>query len=295
MKYIVYCNSDKYEFSEEVDSLEDSYIRDIVQEQFEDEIHDALDSFRPEPCGYFSNVYELSDNLYNAALEYIEKDMLKVTLYGQEKNDLGQVVNEQRIDLIEVFEMIIENRRSGEQSYIDEGQAVLDCLEEFLKQSVWQFGLQNQDGFVNTNLSMWPKPFINGDSVIWHDVSEVLSPIIWFGLKNNEPIECWTLSKKPEMFEVLDYMEPYNIERWKSFWFNKFWTFDWNILFGGQGDNHITWMFAECGMGEPSIDDVLSNCPILLDASDTVDILKKKIDDFFLKQWHLQNVCGNNT
>lgn len=287
MEYIVYCKSDEYDFMENVDSLDDDCIKETLSELFSDEINDALGSLKAKPCGFFPNLCELSDYLYNAAHEYISGRMTEIAVYIQESDESGRVVNKQRIDLAKILGQIIEDRRDCEQSFIDEGQAVLFCLEEFLAQGVWQFGLQKNGEFVNTNPLTWPKPIVDSDSIIWQDGTCKLSPIIWFGLRGDKPIDCWVISKKPRMFEVLDYDRPYNVERWKSFWFNHFWTFDWNILFDGKGDSHITWMFAECGMDEPPIDGALTSCPILLAEDDTIDTLSKKIDDFFVKQMNI--------
>lgn len=249
----------------------DDYIIDILSQQFEDEINKALDSYEIKPCGYFPEPYNIGDELYIGVQDYMNESIGELPVFEQIIDDSGEIIKEVKIDLTEAFEKIIEDRKLSEQSYVDVGQVVLNQLEKFIEQGVWQFGLKDQNGHINTNSSTWPKPVIKCDNIIWQDDSSDLMPIIWFGLKDEAPLECWTLSKDLRM----------NDEEWKSFWFNKFWTFDWNILFDYNGDGYIIWMFAECDMDEPSIDNVIATCPVLLDKNDTTEILMKKIDEFF--------------
>lgn len=118
------------------------------------------------------------------------------------------------------------------------------------------------------------------------------SPVIWFGLNGEPPMDCWCIDISDERFSAMPYAEPYNVERWKSFWFNHFWTFDWNVLFNHEGEGVITWMFAECGMEEPEeeFDAVKKCCPIKLCEDDSKAILSKKISDFFVR--HARHNCA---
>lgn len=187
---------------------------------------------------------------------------------------------------IDVFSEIIENREDTEQGTIDVGQVIIVMLTNFLTEGIWQYGLQRDDGTILTDISQWPKHKTDGINIIWEDQNGFLEPIIWFGLKNESPMECWTLDKSPEKFELLEvYDNPYShktrlVERWRLFWFSSFWSLDWNALFDNSGYAHITWMFAECGMDEPveEFNAVRDSCPIELDKNDTSENIICKLE-----------------
>jgi hypothetical protein len=189
-----------------------------------------------------------------------------------------------------VFNEIVEDRENREQGIIDSGQVIIEMLRNFLKEGIWQYGLQRDDGAILTDITQWPKHTADRRDVIWRDSSGLLEPIIWFGLRDESPIECWMLDRSSKKFDLLEvYENPYsretlNVERWHLFWFCSFWDLDWNALFDNSGNTHIIWMFAECGMDEPveEFNAVRNSCPIELDKNDKAENIVLKIDRFFI-------------
>ena len=177
-----------------------------------------------------------------------------------------------------------------EQGYIYVGKIVLIMLKNFLINGVWQYGLRRGDGTILTDIHDWPKPESDGNSYTWHDSQGFLEPIIWFGIKNQSPIECWTIDKSPRNFELLKVNGIYNedsvteVERWNTFWFSSYGVLDWDRLFDNDGYCYIVWMFYECGMEEPEDEfyAVRDSCPIKLDGNDGSESMIRKIDEFFI-------------
>jgi hypothetical protein len=297
MKYYIYSNELGFEFEEEVDSLEFSDIEDFVNEFFSDEIEDAIHSttLSEKSQGFFPDTREIETELFNEVRMLLEQ-RFGGKIFGKELDDNGVIASNQAID---AFSELINDREEREQGIVDTGALVIAMLTNFLNEGIWQYGLQRDDGTILTDISQCPKHTTDGTDVIWQDSDGLLEPIIWFGLKNEDPIECWTLDKSPEKFELLKlYDNPYAtetrlVERWHNFWFCTFWNLDWNALFDNNGNTHITWMFAECGMDEPveEFNAVRDSCPIQLDENDTYENIIRKIEQLLIDK---QRAIGEN-
>lgn len=296
MKHYIYSNEPGFEFEQEVDSLEFSDIEDFINDFFSDEIEDAIHSttLSEKSQGFFPDTRGIETELFNEARMLLEQ-RFGGKIFGQVVDDNGAIVSNQAID---VFNEIIEDRESREQRFVDSGALIIGMLTNFLKEGVWQYGLQRDDGTILTDISQWPKHTTDGTDVIWQDSDGLLESIIWFGLKNEAPIECWTLDKSPAKFELQeDYKnssgEKRVVERWCWFWFCNFWTLDWNALFDNHGNVHIIWMFAECGMDEPveEFNAVRDSCPIELDENDKAENIIHKIEQLLIDK---QRAIGEN-
>lgn len=303
MKCYLYSNDPSFKFEEEVDSLEFSDIESVVEGVFSDEINDCIFSgaLLEKSQGFFPDPWEIAAELFDCARTRLEQ-RFGGKIFGKVIDDNGLIISNEAID---VFGEIIESRENREQGTIDSGKVIIGMLTEFLKEGVWQFGLQRGDKEILTEISQWPKYTADGRDAIWQDGNGLLEPVIWFGLKNESPIECWTLDRSPKKFELLEvYENPYSrttraVERWHLFWFSSFWALDWNALFDNNGNTHITWMFAECGMDEPTeeFNTVRDSCPIELDGNDTATSIIGKIDRLFVdkqrKSGADQGACSN--
>jgi hypothetical protein len=185
---------------------------------------------------------------------------------------------------------------SDENGIVQSGKMILIMLENFLNEGIWQYGLQRADGTILQDISSLPQCTREGAGAGWYDGSDELHPILWFGLKDESPIECWALDKSPGRFEMLEVWptscskNTVYVERWHWFWFNSFLGFDWDALFNNNGNRHLVWMFWECGMEEPvdALDSVRNSCPIDLDEADTAATIIDKIDSFFLGKQDVQ-------
>lgn len=292
MKYVIYSNVPGIEFEGQVDSLEYCDVIDFIQEYFSDEIAEAIGgSHNPvlrKAQGIFENTEEIDAELYAYAKSYLQR-LFGGSVFVKSIGDDDTVVSSQAFD---IASKAIEYRQGCEQSYIDVGAAIIAMLGNFLRAGSWQFGLRRQDGTILTDPSQWPVPAAAPGSVIWQERAEPLEPLIWFGLQDEPPIECWTLDRSPAQFkQSAVYDNPYAIatrlvEHWKQFWFCRFWALDWNALFRNGGDAYIIWMFAECGMEEP-VDEFLAvrqSCPIALREEDSSEALIRKIEAFFVEK-----------
>lgn len=288
MKYHLYCQESGFEFEHEVDSLEASEIRNIVAELFSDEIYDCIIFSNPlaKKCqGFFPDPWAIETELHGIAKANLKKRFGGKVFVKTIDNE-GDVISNRPVG---VFDEIIEDIEEREQGTINTGRVIIEMLKCFLKEGIWQYGFQRNDGTILTDTSQWPKHAEDGAGFIWQDSKGVLQPVIWFGLKNESPIDCWTLDKTTHRFDLLEvYDNPYSRntrsrERWNLFWFSTFWELGWNALFDNNGDTHITWMFEECGMDEPSEEfyAVRDSCPIELSEKDTVAETIRKIDQFF--------------
>lgn len=248
---------------------------------------DAVRSIPIFPCGFFPDASFLFEQINAVVCDFLNnvcKQKVLLRLYSKSGNLVKEteLSKREKKKLFDEILKLFEQREEAEDGYINNGYLCINQFTKFISEGIWQYGLLSPEQSIITDITSWPQPIKNKDgSIIWKNECGILKPIIWFGIKGEEPIECWTLSEDPKMFEIMDYEEPYNVERWKSMWFNQFRQYDWNILFDNQGEGELIWMFAECGMEEPPIDGVREKCPIKLDKNDSKEIIKAKILDFF--------------
>jgi len=237
--------------------------------------------------GYFPDLESISEELCKQLIKCIESKLGK-KLYIDVIDDNEITIAKEAIDTAKTLNDEFER----EQGYIYVGKIVLIMLKNFLINGVWQYGLRRGNGTILTDIHDWPKPESDGNSYTWHDSHGFLKPVIWFGIKNQSPIECWTIDKSPRNFELLKVNGNYNedsvteVERWNTFWFSSYGVLDWDRLFDNDGYCYIVWMFYECGMDEPDDEfySVRDSCPIKLDEKDRSDSLIRKIDDFFVSK-----------
>jgi hypothetical protein len=299
VEYYIYSNEPGFEFEKEVydtgdfddfDVFDLSVVEGCFSNFFIDEIQEAIysSSMRKRSQGFFPDPWQIQSDLFNDVCSNLEKRLGK-RIFAKKVDDDGTIIPSEPIDL----SGLIAQRSQIENGIIDAGELIIAMLKNFLTNGRWQYGFQCSDGTIIADVSDWPEPIIETDTPTWKVGDEPLNPVVWFGLKDEVPIECWTLDKSPERFDLLKLYnspsttEPSLIERWNSFWFNGFWAIDWNALFDNNGDAHITWMFAECGMDGPDGEfvSVKEACPIDLDRNDTSKDIMHKIDYFFLEKW----------
>jgi len=290
MKHYLYSNDPELELAEEIESLGPTEIASFGRRHFQDEIYDVIHSvpLTMMAQGYFPDPWAVKEELFGQAKASL-RGKLNGKVFAKSVDDDGAVVSDGPID---VFDIIIESITESEQGTIDSGAVILTMLTNFLNEGAWQYALLRQDGTVLRDPSEWPKPLVGESGAVWKDSLGSLEPALWFGLKGDDPIECWTLDRSPEKFALLQTLDspfsstPRLVQRWCNFWFCRFWALDWNALFDGGGNEHIIWMFAECGMTEPEseFEAVKEACPIALSESDTGEELIRKLDAFFLEK-----------
>lgn len=285
MKCCIYSDESDFKVEAELNSIQELDI-DSIEEYLSDAISDCLFSsaLSEKSQGFFPDPWEIETELFSQARTCLEHDC-GIKIFAKVIDDNGVTISNESFDLGEV----IENRRDREQGTIDSGSVIIAMLTNFLDEGIWQYGLQRDDGTILTEICQWPNHVPDEKGFVWQRSNGLLEPIIWFGLKNESPIECWTLGRSSRNFDILQvYDNSYakntlDVERWHLFWFCHFWALDWNALFDNNGDAHITWMFAECGMDEPSdeFNAVRDSCPIKLSENDTATEILQKIDQFF--------------
>lgn len=294
MKIKIYSKMSDFYIEEAIDAADaEDAILEVANEAIDnalvDDISDCFDEIplSKESKGFFPDLESISEELCKQFTQCIESKLGK-RLFIDVIDDNEITTATETID--------IANTLSGqfecEQGYIYVGKLALIQLNNFLINGIWNYGLRCEDGRILTDVLDWPKPVSDRDSYTWHDSQGFLEPIIWFGLKNQSPIECWTLDKSPRNLELLkvngnhDEDSVTEVERWNTFWFNSYGILDWDTLFNDKGYSYIIWMFYECGMEEPEDEfyAVRDSSPIKLDEKDRSDSLIRKIDELFISK-----------
>lgn len=302
MKYFLSSNERGYKLEEEIHSLKISDVCEFICDSFQNDINDSYyDAVHSNPLmgkaqGFFPEPNKIGSKLLSQMKQNLKQRISNKQIFGKAVDNKGDIVENISFDVIS---LITDNQEDNYRLIIETGSLIILMLTNFLTEGVWNYGLKRNDGTILTVISQWPKPeprTIKGN-VIWQDSNGRLDPIIWFGLKGEEPIECWTLNKSPKRSELQEvYNNPYAsktnlIENWHRFWFNASWDLNWNALFNNDDKAYIIWMFAECGMEEPTeqFNMVRDSCPIELCKNDTAQTIAQKIDQFFIDTQMLLN------
>ena len=169
-----------------------------------------------EPQGVFRYPEVICNDLYSRCDQLVKRKIdgrlcVQIWENGCLKSSVPVVLPEEIYDF----------GRDSEGSAVETGATILLQLEEFLKQGVWQVGFRSEDHLI-TDISSFPHLIRgkNGGEEWINNSGTVCTPLIWFGLPDEDPEEIWSLYPKKE-------------SDWHSFWFNHFWHLDWNALFGG--------------------------------------------------------------
>ncbi len=262
------------------------FIREIIKDcvindySFDDEEQEALDKYPVIPKGYFDDKSELCEDVYETAIAALPSIVapFEVEYYLD-----GRIFEpEIELDINQVVRSIIaehlEDRRNDNQSDVDIGIIILKSLELFYSKGQWNEGFVRDDGAIITQKEKWPKHTINKEGQSqWRDSTYCYRPIIWFGMKDESPIQYWTLGGLLNQKET-DTESGWTEDSWKDMWFD----FDgrWNYLLDND-DAIYTWLFAELCEEEPDIDTVIESCPVELLEADTTKGLYDKIEEHF--------------
>jgi|LSQX01.3.fsa_nt_gb hypothetical protein len=272
----------------DTDSIMETAI-EALDDAFFDDINGCFDEIpmSKKSRGFFPDPNSIEEELCKQLIKCM-KSKLGKKLYIDVVDDNEITIAAEAIDT----EKILNNKFEYEYGYIYVGKIVLIMLKNFLINGVWNYGLKREDGTILTDVLDWPKPVSNGNSYTWQDSLGFLEPIIWFGIKNQNPIECWTLDRSHSTYELLKGYANHRVdseievERWSRFWFYSFDILDWDTLFDNNGYCYIMWMFFEWDMDEPEVEfyGVRDSCPIKLDKEATSDSMIRKIDELFINK-----------
>lgn len=255
--------NDEYDLVTE--SLVSSKLENIIQDFAWEIITDLIYSYSPKANGNFGWHGDYADEAYSFAQQYIENHKDECLLYVLDNNGKYQPLT---IDVSKPLQNIIIYTRESENYDFDGVSFKFKSLENFIKQGVWQFGLQKPSGAIVCGCDAWPKPIIDGDRIFWRDGIGEYMPILWFGLVNEEPIDHWSIYANAELFKASE-----KEMHWQDFWYSE----DWGI------DDEDWYYHVEGGIDYPSFDSVRQSCPIELNEDDTAEELLAKVEQFVLK------------
>ena len=266
------------------DEYEDFPVEEGLKIFLDEFISDVIDNsaLGQTARGYFPNPDDISAELFDEVYKIL-KEKFGDPLLVQVKNNDKEEWLEQEISLSEIIDEIAMR----EQGTIHTGALILVFIKNFLQNGCWHIGFQKTNGSVLVNRDDFPSSIYVNGHLEYHDGTQELEPIIWFGLKNEPPIKCWTINKSQWLHEkqklYLRSSEPEFLERWEVIWGEVFWCLDWNTLFDGNGHALIIWMFSECDMEEPveEFQKVKETCPIDLDKIKSADDFGPAIDKVF--------------
>lgn len=278
---------DRVQTEDEIYDLEnaDEIFFEIMNMDFQEITMDAVSqakekiSFDGEYCGDPTELEEMC-----GAWEQESAKLLQ-NIYGDEF--CVEIFKDGRLitRLCKPIEEVLEYFHGDEQWDINSGSTVLVLIENFLKLGEWQSGFRNIAGEVICIDSV--ESYALDTSGNWiTEKNEKLEPIIWFGVKSEPPIQCWTIDKsefqlQKRTFRRLD--ADVQCDQWQAFWHSQFWILDWATLIPFGLGSMTTWMFAECGMDEPenAFKAALESCPVDLRCQNSEELFNL-IDGFFL-------------
>lgn len=239
----------------------EEYVRDFLWS----EILDSLISLYPnEPIGYFTDVNEIGNDLYNFFENTIQRAERIVAIF-EELDSNYEVPITKEICLKELFLEIVEESSADESYCVNTGAVVEDSLYRFIKSSTWHWGLLCTGGGVITEMTpnFSASIEITEQFHFYHNGIE-LFPILWYGPEGQSPIPRWTISP-------LDTVEKIH------FWFK---TENHEIMENLQDDPDqmfLVWYIYECGRWYPDLEDILQKCPVPFFENDSANVISEKL------------------
>ena len=256
----------------EIYDFEDENYANVFLSNFAEEIESAglSPALINKSCGFFESVEDTKAQIKAEMFKRIQQKFgYELCFHFMEENK--STVSKSFVTVNELIEEIMDDAYG----YIITGSVILIMVRNFLLNGKWHAAIREPSGsLIQKNLK--------------RENYERGNPIIWFGLEGELPLPCWTISGDTWLGETQPVYTtagdgPAQIENWKIFWHEVFWTLDWTQLLNGKGDVYTTWMFAECGMDEPNkeFEKVKNSCPIDLINIDNFGELTSQLKLYF--------------
>lgn len=240
-------------------------IKDVLYDEFSDEIYEALEQYRPEPKGSFDLSLE-GDKVYSGALNYINRVFAHEKINVEMCDENGNVIDKYQVDFLEHLSSLLIERQEDEAWDCDIGDAVEYALSRFENEGIWQHGLKSAEGIL-LKPSEWPDVKMGENGPVWEMNEKVFEPIIWFGAEGVSPQKPWTIEANMEADEI-------------NFWFTTDENDIMEMLVGDEGC-FLVWYIYECGRRVPDITAIKDKCPISFDENSTADEISLKMYEFF--------------
>lgn len=221
-----------------IDKFSDE-IGEFFTNEFEDILCDTISSisFPPKARYYLSEAYEEFTML--ALIEARRIAQKYRAIYTFIDDEKNEELFKSDLNLTQLMEDWVNNRETDCQSSVDVGEAMIKGMEQFVASASWHCD--------------------------WIYEGEKKRPFMWFGLNGEKPEEGWILNLEDD---------PDAETTWKDFWFP---DDGWTNRIPDADSIFLTWMEAEVGDFLPSMEDVISTCPIEIDEADDYRALSEKI------------------
>ena len=193
----------------------------------------------------------------------------EINISKEHQEQIVQLIKRKLVENLDLLEYTV----SWNDNFI---KAKLDCISSYIIKSSWHFGLKREDGSVCSDVTLWPKPVINGEEVIWSLGYGSIEPVIWFGLNDKKQIDCWSIYGSNEKYE-----DNYSV------WFPLCETIEGNKLeiLGFTKDECER--ISKMDVSLPELDyEIVDSCPIFISEKDTPEDRIRRVDSFFLDQYN---------
>ena len=224
-----------------MDKLSDE-VCEFFYEEFNDILGDVINSisFPPKARYYLSEAYKEFTMLALTEVRKIAQKYRAIYIFtDDEKNE---ELFRSYLNLIQLMEEWVINRETDCLSSADVGEAMIKGMEQFVASASWHCD--------------------------WIYIDEKKKPIMWFGLNGEKPEEGWILNLEDD---------PDEGTTWKDFWFPDDPDYEWTNRVPDADSGFLTWMEGEIGDFLPSMEGVMSTCPIEIDEQDDYRTLSEKI------------------
>ena len=237
-----------------IDDIEKCSIDGIIDSSYSSELIDNIESQLPSlkkgVCEDFS--WDFVDDIK----EYVDNtDSDKVVaLYDINDSEI------ETFPLKQVLKDLCERYYADENGNIQAGRIWSTQLQTFIEQAEWIVALQSEKGKIITDLKAWPKPFVteNGGKE-WKDQENTYTPILWYGIKDSQNSEKWTIGN--DSFPAIVTTENGMGEYGSQMQIDGF-ELNYPLLF--DNGSIESWYFGSFGAEGADFSKLLNECPINL-------------------------------
>ena len=225
-----------------------SDIEDFLQEELSNNLFELLESVYFEPKARYE-LAEAYDEFTKLALAEAKSMAEKCKVEYCFADSENQVVDEGEYDMEPFVRKWINEREEDCLCSIDVGNAVIRSMEQYVNSSTWHAAMLFK--------------------------GEEQTPVMWFGMQGERPEEGWILN-------IAD--DAGTGKSWSDFWFCEDSWEDWKNRVPDADDIFLNWMTAECDLSLPSLEEVLTSCPISVDVDVDYETLTSRIASYLRDQ-----------
>lgn len=169
-----------------------------------------------------------------------------------------------------------EDYENDDNTFCSDINETLKNLEYCIDNGIWQTALIDEKGDIYNEIIKWRYSQDSHGKVVWRVDDKQLYPIVWFGSKNGENDDYWTVRAHKLKGSNEKSFHEHLVINWE------YSVLNWTVLNMDYSADYIFNWMAEFGIDDTAVIDkileVFQSCPIKITESDNFNSIEKKLN-----------------